>query len=290
MKKITYSADIKPVSYMENNRKLCWKEFKTKPCEINIYSNFISELFWGVIDTEFDVDETSINRTSDIIRISNEFITNSAIFIRINKDLYIEFDEYTSQEDSYISNLKVYYNNINIDHESINGFIDLFSGTFEDAGGEVRTFTINNSFDLVSLPLTHKDQKVKISKPIKKMVKNVNKKDRQIYLVDKDSVSKGELNISIKNIKKKVIYLPNNLLEYISSYDIKKILSDGYVLVIEGDVWLDHFETIVGELDSLITLDLNFIIYTEFTSALNFISGNKYVKTITHKDDDRKYI
>lgn len=283
---------------------ICWKEFGLRPSKVGIYSEFDRDKLWDIIDEDFDIEDQSINKVSELVPDDNGFILNSKYLIRINKDLYLSFIEFDSipSEDAYCSSLIFYYNHVNLDIDMINDILELFRSAIEilddvevDDVGNLFTLMINDENRLGLSPMIVKEKTWEevesfyndsTIKKGKKVIDKVNNKKKGLHVLSgqRGCGKTTFLRPIINGIEKDVIYIPLTMIENsfnnIDFNDFLDVYGECVIVVDDCENYFNkmhqrsniYVSNVLQLLDSLQSVNVHIILSMNITTDL--IDGN----------------
>lgn len=224
-----------------NDFFVAWKKFSHRPSKISLFSQFDSEGIWDILRNDFNVKDSNINKIAEIFPDTTGIIYNMKYFISVTDDIslsFYEFDKESLDEDDeieeiYSSNLTIYYNQKNVTVDDINGILALFQSSMLDLSGEddgsLKTINslhlnINSTFELKPIQLneapSNKDIKFFYNKEVldsaKESIQLINSNCRGLTILD-GVRGTGKTTLAtymIKNINKKIIYVPATVVEH----------------------------------------------------------------------------
>lgn len=281
-----------------NDIQYAWKDFNKSPSIISLSFNIKESNIWKVLNNTFEFYDSDIIKKSEmILSDDNKIIENSRYFIKLENGLFISFVSIDdNSEDITIYGLTITYNSIIHKHDDLaDYFLQIFEEyiIFNKKTKEGNFFITNYDnegfyFEPYKLENIKLDLKGKKKETYKEILKGLNSEERGISILygDKESGKTTYLKKLIKNLSKKIIYVPVDNFEYV--FSDKTFFSDleqfGNCLIILEDCELffrnnsstNIYLSIINRFnDSLINKKSNFSFLLVFNVYnLNFVCSD----------------
>lgn len=221
-----------------NDFFVAWKKFDHRPSKISVFSQFDSRGVWDILDKNFTILDSDINKVAEIFPDPLGVVYNMKYFINISDDISLSFFEFDKEgegnniEEIYSSNLTIYYNQKNVGGGEINSILSLFQSHMVDMSDNDELFTktvnslhinFNNEFELKPIELN----KSISSKEMKsyynadtlkdgiKSIELINTNCSGLTIMDglRGNGKTSFLLHMIDKLKKKIIYVPATVFE-----------------------------------------------------------------------------
>jgi len=311
-----------------NDFFVAWKKFNNRPSKISIFSQFDSSGVWGILEKEFHIVDSDINKLAEIFTDPAGVIYNMKYFINISDDIFLSFFEFDKEnsgiEEIYSSNLTIYYNQKNIGGEEINSILSLFqvymidiSSNFDSQKKTVNTLylNINNEFELKPILLNKaigvKEIKSYYNPDIinngKESIDLINNNRNGLTILDglRGNGKTSFLLYMIEKINKKIIYVPATIFENtftnIDFIDFLKSNPDSVLIFDDCENYFDKINqklnlyslNLLQILDGLNSnsLSINFILSMNIEKGRidnNLFISNNFLSNITFSKLNKK--
>jgi uncharacterized protein YlbG (UPF0298 family) len=262
-----------------NDFVYCWNKFNSRPNKIFISQEYLTNQL-----QEYFKEYKLENTFTEILYEDNKYVINDKVLIKISDDIYISFvilDKKSDKSNSidlsffYKKNEDIIYIQ-NIINE-IYGFSSLEEREKSESGVSTITYrdgyfnlvTLNNDISIDNIELFYSRETMK---SINKLIKKIKKNKRGISILHGDTGTgkTSIINYISSKLKKKVIYITNNIIEQtINNIEFENFIKDNQdsVLVIDDSEFLfsnpysksNISNNIVQLIDDFLSNNLNII-------------------------------
>ena len=204
-----------------------WTDFGSCPSVMSLYFDMLTADVWSALETNFAFDHSNINKKSELyFNSNNDVIENSKYLIKLFDGLYVSFVEMGNDfsEDNLINSMTFYYDSKKYEHGEISQqLVEMFASSIimYNKAKESKVYVANyyddgfefEPYDLEKVTLNLKGEK---KKTYDNIVNNINQNKKGTYILygKRESGKTSFLKKILKNVKKKIIYVPIDCFEH----------------------------------------------------------------------------
>lgn len=220
-----------------NDFLLSFSLFNRRPSKISLYSDFNPDAFWTILTEKYKINKKSIYSNTEVYPIGEgNFLANNRYTIELNTNTvitFLELDKMPDEETGYITNVVVYYDNSKVDmnqiFDNIMPSVLVINQKDDTPNISLIKYGFNQTLDLEPL-MTSQDKIIKsdnknfkyyysesVTKNISDIIESFNASDSGLNIFHGEKgTGKTSLLLSIMDkIARKIIYVPNNLVDSI---------------------------------------------------------------------------
>lgn len=295
-----------------------WKDINTTPSVLSLFFDMHSSNIWKALNEEFDFDSRNVVRKGEMLLSDDGVVLeNNRYFIHLADGLYcafIEMDTGDVEDDIIISSLIFTYDSSIYGHDALTEKLLENFGKFiivpeeaKDSNIYIANYTENGfSFDPYELGKVKVNLKGDKKKTYNDIVSNINKYKSGMYVLHGlRGVGKTEyLRMLLKNIDKKIIYVPVDSFEYAlhgnSFFDMLGPYGDCLVIFEDCELYLKssydtniYLSTMLKYNNSLISDNTSFnmllVLNGHIGSMCSDLQNNDNISYISLKEENVKF-